>query len=336
MDLKTKLDQYFSNGLLLEKHKNLFTQFYTGYLEALVKNHIDPKVYEPVFLAFLERLKEQVHSPFPFEPYHKHIRKPFDYYQFGLDFMKPLIDLTSSSVTGHAELKEISAKLKQGENVIFLANHQIEADPQALSILLEDRYKELAEEMISVAGERVLTDPLAAPFSMGRNLLCIYSKRYIDHPPERKTEKQTHNKKTMELMSQLLSEGGHSIYVAPSGGRDRLNTEGVPSVAKFDPQSIEMFYLMARKASKPTSFYPMALSTYHILPPPKTIQTEIGEARQVGRGGIHLWVGPQIQMDSFPGASAEPDKKKRRELRAEYIWNMVNTAYINFPTSGEI
>ena len=43
--------------------------------------------------------------------------------------------------------------------------------------------------MIFVAGERVITDPLAIPFSMGSNLLCIYSKRYIDHPPEKKIEK---------------------------------------------------------------------------------------------------------------------------------------------------
>ena len=335
MDLKTKLNQYFSEGLISEKYKNLFTQFYTGHTEALIKNNIDPTAYEPVLLAFLERLKEQINSPHAFKPYHKQIRAPFDYYLFGLDFMRPLIDLTRSSVRGLSELDEISLKIERGENVIFLANHQIEADPQAISLLLEGQYKKLAEEMISVAGERVIIDPLAVPFSLGRNLLCIYSKRYIDYPPELKTEKQIHNKKTMELMSQLLSEGGHSIYVAPSGGRDRLNEEGTPCVAKFDPQSIEMFYLMAKKASKPTSFYPMALSTYHILPPPKTIQTEIGEARKVGRGGIHLWVGPQIAMDSFPGASEEPDKKKRRELRAEHIWNQVNEAYKNFPAFGE-
>ncbi len=100
--------------------------------------------------------------------------------------------------------------------------------------------------MIFVAGERVITDPLAVPFSMGRNLLCIFSKRYIDHPPEQKMKKQLHNKRTMELMSELLSEGGKAIYVAPSGGRDRPNADGVVEIAPFDPQSIEMFYLMAR------------------------------------------------------------------------------------------
>ena len=91
-------------------------------------------------------------------------------------------------------VKNISSKysshLKKGHNVVFLANHQIEADPQAISILLDERFPGIAPEMIFVAGERVITDPLAVPFSMGRSLLCIYSKRYIDNPPEQKADKQ--------------------------------------------------------------------------------------------------------------------------------------------------
>ena len=60
-------------------------------------------------------------------------------------------------------------------------------------------------------------------------------------------------------MSSLLSEGGKVIYVAPSGGRDRKNLNDKIVVAPFDPQSIEMFSLMARKAKKPTHFYPLSL-----------------------------------------------------------------------------
>ncbi|MBS0626604.1 MAG: 1-acyl-sn-glycerol-3-phosphate acyltransferase, partial [Verrucomicrobia bacterium] len=277
------------------------------------------------------KLEEAVKSPFIFPPYHKQILQPFNYYTFGLDFIKPLVDLSSSSVQGHAYLKEITNKLSLGENVIFLANHQIEADPQAISILLEDLYPKLAQEMIFVAGERVVLDPFAIPFSMGRNLLCIYSKRHIDHPPELKAQKQIHNKKTLELMSELLSEGGHSIYVAPSGGRDRADANGHVYPSKFDPQSIELFHLMTKKSSKPTSFYPMALATYSLLPPPNTIQTELGEERITNRGPIHLWIGPQISMDNFPG-SMESDKRKRREIRAEYIWRQVQEAYTQFPS----
>ena len=34
------------------------------------------------------------------------------------------------------------------------------------------------------------TDLLAMPFSMGRNLLCIFSKKHVDNPPELKSTKQ--------------------------------------------------------------------------------------------------------------------------------------------------
>lgn len=275
-------------------------------------------------------VEEQYNNPYIFEPYHKQIRKPVDYHLFGLDFLRPLIDMRSSSVQGKDHLKEILDHLQKGHNVIFLANHQTEADPQSLSLLLEKEFPKLSEEMIFVAGERVITDPLAIPFSMGCNLLCIFSKRYIDHPPEKKEDKQLHNKKTMQLMSTLLKEGGKCIYVAPSGGRDRKDSRGKVQIAPFDPQSIEMFYLMAKKSKTPTYFYPMALSTYDLLPPPETVQKELGEERLTKRVGIHLSIGACIDMETYPGNN-HPDKHVRRKSRADYIWNLVRNDYNQFP-----
>ena len=85
-------------------------------------------------------------------------------------------------------------QLARGENVILLANHQTEPDPQLISLLLEKTHPGFAEEMIFVAGDRVIRDPLAVPFSRGRNLLFIHSKRHIDHPPEQKEQKLLHKK----------------------------------------------------------------------------------------------------------------------------------------------
>ena len=325
MDFVEKLEYYASLGLIPPRDKRLFLQFYTEHTKALQTNGIDPAPYHPLFLSFLEKFKEQIASPHSFSHYHQRIRKPFDYYKLGLDLIRPLIDIPHSSVQDHKILQEIAQKLQEGENVIFLSNHQSEADPHALSLLLEERYPDLAEQLICVAGDRVLTDPFAIPFSMGRNLLCIYSKRHIDNPPEQKQQKQLYNKKTMERMSELLSEGGRAIYVAPSGGRDRADASGIIHVAPFDPQSIEMLCLMASKASKPTSFYPMALSTYNLLPPPKTVEKELGEERKAGYGAAHLWVGPKISMDNFPG-----DKHSKRKNRALFIWSQVEQAYRNF------
>jgi len=73
-------------------------------------------------------------------------------------------------------------------------------------ILLEKTHAKFGEELIFVAGTRVTSDPFAIPFSMGRNLLCIHSKKYIDTPIEKKHEKLMHNKRTMERMVDLLNE----------------------------------------------------------------------------------------------------------------------------------
>ncbi len=308
-------------------------EFYLGYKNTLATHGIDIKKYESMFVTFLQLLKKQFESPFSFQPYHRALRAPFDYFSFGINFVKPLIDMSHSSVRGIENLDEIIEHLRQGHNVILLSNHQTEADPQAISVLLERTHLSYIEDLIFVAGERVITDPLAIPFSMGCNLLCIYSKRYIDHPPEQKMKKQLHNKRTMELMSELLCEGGKSIYVAPSGGRDRANANGVVEVAAFDPQSIEMFYLMAKKSDKPTYFYTLSLATYDLLPPPETIKIELGEQRIAKRGGIHLYFGAKIDMECFPGSDIT-DKHARRKARSDYIWNQVNRNYLEISKKG--
>jgi glycerol-3-phosphate O-acyltransferase len=52
---------------------------------------------------------------------------------------------------------------------------------------------DLASKIVFVAGHRVTTDPVAIPFSIGCNLLCIFSKKYIEVPPELKASKQQRN-----------------------------------------------------------------------------------------------------------------------------------------------
>jgi glycerol-3-phosphate O-acyltransferase len=83
---------------------------------------------------------------------------------------------------------------------------------------------------------------------------------------------------------------------------------------------------MAKKAKTPTHFYPMALATYDLLPPPQTIQIELGEARQAQRGPIHLCIGPAIDMEHFPGYDL-PSKHERRQARADHIWKKVCADY---------
>lgn len=299
------------------------SDFFESYTQAAMQNGLTREAVKPVLHHFLDLLTEQIKDPFKFQHFHESISK---YYHFGLDFIRPLVRMQDSSILHAERLKQIRSYLDANENVVFLANHQTELDPQVISLLLEKSDSALAQQMIFVAGHRVTTDPLAIPFSKGRNLLCIFSKKYIEDDPETKEQKLLHNQMTMRRMVDLLSEGGKCIYVAPSGGRDRRNREGQIVVAPFDPQSIEMFSLMAQKAMRKTHFFPLALFTYHLLPPPDTVKKQIGEPRLMYATDVHMAIGPEIDMDHFPGSEGL-DKKQKRKARAEYIWQLVNQDY---------
>lgn len=322
MDFTTTLQKYLSGGLLPDKVATTMRQMYEGYV---LSGRMSPAV-DALVTKYLDLVYEQCQTPFIFEPFHKAKRTPFDYYRFGLDLLRPLMDSERSVLLEPSVLEEMNASLEKGDNIILLANHQSESDPQLLSLLLEKQYPRLAENIIFVAGDRVVTDPVAIPVSMGCNLLCIYSKKHIDNPPEQKEKKQRHNQKTMKLMSQLLSEGGKCIYVAPSGGRDRLGPSGKVEVAPFDPNSLEMFRLMAGQSAHPTHFHTLALDTFDRLPPPRDVEKEIGEARTVSYGPIKALFGPEVDFSKIPG-STSTDRQERRQAIAEALWQKVNTDY---------
>ncbi|GMI03665.1 hypothetical protein TrRE_jg6741 [Triparma retinervis] len=226
---------------------------------------------------------------------HSAIRSPFDYYKFGVDFFRPAIDLPNSLVGGVDNLEKAMGQVKNGENVVFLANHQSEADPQVVSVLLEKSgFGKEAEGMTFLAGHKVTTDALAIPFSMGRNLLCIHSKKHIDSSPDLKEVKQKQNLMTMGAMLDMMKAGGQCLWVAPSGGRDRRNVEtGSVPIAKFDSKTIDMFRLMARKSKTPTHFYPMSMASYELCPPPDSVEAGTGERRNIRYTRIGITVGEE-------------------------------------------
>ncbi|KAG8382530.1 hypothetical protein BUALT_Bualt05G0087000 [Buddleja alternifolia] len=169
----------------------------------------------------LDRVFLDARDPFQFSPYHEAIREPFDYYMFGQKYIRPLIDFRTSFVGNIFLFDEMEKKLEQGENVILISNHQTEADPAVIALLLESTNPFIAENIIFVAGDRVVTDPLCKPFSMGRNLLCVYSKNHMNDDPELIDMKKRANTKSLKEMALLLRGGSKIIWIAPSGGRDR-------------------------------------------------------------------------------------------------------------------
>lgn len=325
MDLLDDFDNRYKKGKVSSKiHQNL-NKFLESYREAITENGHSIDEYKPMLKQMLDLVHQQIEHPYLFETYHEQVRSPFDYYQFGLDVLRPLVIFESSMVKGISNLEKMISQLNRGENVILLSNHQTEPDPQAISLLLEKTHPQFAEKIIFVAGHRVTTDPLAIPFSLGRNLLCIYSKKYIEYPPEKKQEKLTHNARTMKKMLQLLNEGGKCIYVAPSGGRDRPNAEGVIEIEKFDPKSIELFWLLAKQAERPTHFYTLSLVSYALLPPPNSTEKELGEKRHPQCTPLHIAFGNEIEMESI--VSEIKDKKQKITARADYIWEQVKKDY---------
>jgi glycerol-3-phosphate O-acyltransferase len=305
-----------------------FLAFCTSYAEAVKEPPVD------ALTTFVQQVMQQLEKPYDFQPYHMAIRAPLDYYKLGLDFVRPLIDFSKSKVLGKEGLTQIQEAISRNENVVLLANHQTEIDPQIISLLLEKDHPQLAVDMIFVAGHRVTTDPLAVPLSLGRNLICIYSKRHIEEPPEKKVEKLQHNQRALKVLEELLTTGGKCIYIAPSGGRDRLDDKGDIQVAPFDPQAVEMFYLLSQRAKRPTNFHSLALHTFWLLPPPKEVLTEIGEERKTYFSPASLYFGPRIDMEKVGDVTGEIDKKEKRRIRTTAIYNEVLANYARLINNG--
>jgi glycerol-3-phosphate O-acyltransferase len=313
--------------LFTEPVRSLLLEFFTKYREAVVQNGHSPELAEKNFQDLFREAHAALKIPYPFGVYHEKVESPFNYLTFGKEFIRPLIQWDRSHLLGKESLKQIQAALAKGENVILFANHQIEPDPQVLLLFLEKEFPKIAERLIFVAGHRVTQDPLSVPFSKGCNLLCIYSKNYIDHPPEKKEEKVLHNQRAIRKVGELLSEGGKCIYVAPSGGRDRPNEKGELLPSRFDSQSIEMFRFVAAHAEKKSHFYPLALYTFPLLPPPAKIEKELGERRVAFASPCTLSFGKEINFDAI--GEHVTNRKERREIACQKIFEEVLKLYLD-------
>eukprot|EP00546_Thalassionema_frauenfeldii_P007695 CAMPEP_0178921310 /NCGR_PEP_ID=MMETSP0786-20121207/15489_1 /TAXON_ID=186022 /ORGANISM="Thalassionema frauenfeldii, Strain CCMP 1798" /LENGTH=409 /DNA_ID=CAMNT_0020595473 /DNA_START=86 /DNA_END=1315 /DNA_ORIENTATION=+ len=221
---------------------------------------------------------------------------PIDFYAFGCNFFRSCMNTKESLVLGRENLQQAADYIAAGENVVFLANHQSEADPQVMSVCLEIAgHNQIAEDLVYVAGHKVTTDTLAIPFSMGRNLICIHSKKHIDAQPETKSLKQKQNLQAMNAMLKELKKGGTSLWVAPSGGRDRRDVEsGEVPLAPFDSKTIDMFRLMGNKSKVKTHYYPLSMVTYDLCPPPDYVEAGVGEERNVRYVPVGIACGKEL------------------------------------------
>ncbi|KAI5656364.1 hypothetical protein M9H77_25157 [Catharanthus roseus] len=296
-------------------------ELYQNYRNAIYESG-HPKAHDVVLsnmAVVFDRILMDVKDPFEFPSYHKAIREPFDYYLLGQSYIRPLIDFRNSYVGNISLFDEIEQKLQQGENVILMSNHQTEADPAIIASLLESTHPYLAENMAYVAGDRVITDPLCKPFSMGRNLICVYSKKHMYDDPELVEMKRRANTKSLKEMALLFRDGSNIIWIAPSGGRDRpdpVTKEWYP--APFDASSVDNMRRLAEHAGIPGHFYPLAILCYDIMPPPLQVEKEIGEKRVISFHGAGLSVGPKISFHEVAATLDGAEEAKVAYTKALY------------------
>ena len=276
-----------------------------------------------IFKNMIKTYAQQLADPYEFPSYHTAMRSPFDYYALGNEYVGALVDWKRSVLRNAERWSTIQAQLDAGENVILLANHQSEADAAFIPLLTATSHPGLGERVIYVAGDRVVTDLMAKPFSMGRNLLCVHSKKHIDDDPALKPAKQKQNLRTLKEMERLLREGGKLLWIAPAGGRDRRR-DGVLKPDAFDAGAIEMMRrLGTKKGAAVTHFYPFAMATYEVMPPPATLEKSLGEKREVRFTGVGLSVGSEVDVsDSAAWAAALPadaPPEARQKALADHV-----------------
>ncbi|KAK9716149.1 hypothetical protein RND81_06G214000 [Saponaria officinalis] len=288
-------------------------ELYENYRNAVFSSE-NPHAEEIVLAnmsAMLDCVFLEMEDSFLISPYHKAIREPYDYYAFGQNYIRPLIDFRTSFVGNIAIFREMEEKRQQGHNIILMSNHQSEADPAVIALLLEKTNPHIAENLIYVAGDRVVTDTLCKPFSMGRNLLCVYSKKHMYDVPELVDMKKRANSRSLKEMVLLLRDGSQVIWIAPSGGRDRpdpVTNEWFP--APFDDSSVDNMRRLVERAGVPWHIYPLSILCYDIMPPPAQVEKEIGEKRCMSFHGVGLSVAPEINYHDIALGCSNDDEAK--------------------------
>ncbi|GLC41494.1 hypothetical protein PLESTB_001005500 [Pleodorina starrii] len=288
--------------------------FYDHYKSAVVNSGVpgaDEKLVTQVQASILDNVLLQAVQPYTFPSFHTRITEPYNYYDFGQRYVGTLIDF-KNSVLGHRERWDrVQELLSQKHNVVLLANHQTEADPGVFAHMLASTHPQLATDVIYVAGDRVVTDPMCKPFSMGRNLFCVHSKKHMDDVPELKAAKMETNRKTLVAMQRQLNAGGTLIWIAPSGGRDRPNADGVWSPDTFDPAAVELMRNLLQRAKQPGHLIPMSMYSFPLMPPPKTVDKSIGERRLTAFTGVGISLCEELDIPSIISGSEEKEVQQR-------------------------
>ena len=175
---------------------------------------------------------------------------------------------------------------------------------------------------------------------MGKNLLCVHSKKHMDDDPALKPAKMKRNLNTVKAMGKLLKGGGLCMWIAPAGGRDRRGPDGGIVPDKFDPAAVEMMRKLGTKKTA-ASLLMVALDVRHHAP--AGCQGEgggRGANRQLHRRGA--LPGRGDRRGSRHGGVGRGSRRMRISPGARRIvWEKVNEEYkaieaCNVPGGGDV
>ncbi|CAA9990789.1 glycerol-3-phosphate 1-O-acyltransferase, putative [Plasmodium knowlesi strain H] len=294
------------------EHMNTFSGFLKNYFDEMKRHKsCPPEIFLENFLKYIESFKKYRYYTFP----NVH-RYDESLHEWSLQFWSQLIDKENSKFRGTEHIEKMEKWIEQGHNIIIFSNHHIEADANIIKYFFHiHNANNISRKIIFIGGHKIRADPLSRPFSVSANLLCIYSKKYIENPPELKEEKIMFNHKSLNALKNLLTEGRNIIWLAPSGGRDRKDPHGKIKISTFDPKIIQTFYILAKRAKVRTHFIGLALNTYNICPPPNTVDVdEIEKHRSCAYSPVGLILGEDI-FDVYPTM----DEKEITEKLYTYV-----------------
>eukprot|EP00438_Fugacium_kawagutii_P004567 Skav202825 [mRNA] locus=scaffold3852:185537:191481:- [translate_table: standard] len=143
------------------------------------------------------------------------------------------------------------------------------------------------------AVQQVTTDRLAIPFSKGRYLLSIYSKKYLDEGHAADAEPFIVHAGTEEEQEAKSERNKKKPGAKRLDGWLEETQRFAP--AKFDQSSVGLFLLLAQKAARnngpQTHFMPLAMWTHRLVPPPEDAKASVGESRSAQRAAVALNFG---------------------------------------------
>lgn len=309
-----------------------FHDFYNNYKNAVIGSGVegaDEREVTKVMSAIADRVVHEFVEPFSFPSQHQRILEPYNYYQFGQNYVRNLIDFKRSYVGNLHNFDKIEQLLAKGDNVVVLANHQTEADPAVWALLLQHTHPRIATDVHYVAGDRVVSDPLCKPFSMGRNLFCVHSKKHMEDDPALKAAKTKTNRQTLITLSRELNKGGLLLWIAPSGGRDRPNEEGVWMPARFDPSAVELMRHLTSRAKPDGHLFPLAMHSGEMMPPPRSTEKALGERRLTNFTSVGVAAGDELDVSAVTNAVTDDASSSKGQIAlADAAFEIVTDLYL--------